>query len=116
MSTPFENLSKRVKKIKIGNDEVLVKPKASDIEVFVSMGEKFNEDDAKKLTNCFVNMIHRAYVMENQTINREDIEDYVAENYSEVMYAVMELFGFATKDKIDSLKKNVIGKTGVKTL
>jgi len=116
MDTPFENLSKRVKEINVDGDKVFIKPKTKDVEAFITMSDKMNEQDAEKLTNCFVNMIERAYKIQKQDVVREDIEDYVAEHYGTIMYAVMEIFGFASKDKIDELKKNALEKMGAKTI
>jgi len=114
VETPFENLSKRVKEIDVDGQKVLIKPKIKDVEAFITISDKMNEQDAQKLSTCFVNMIERAYKKNEVKTEREDIEDFVAEHYGTIMYSVMELFGFASKEKIENLKKNALDKMGAK--
>jgi hypothetical protein len=114
MDTPFENLSKRVKEIEIDGDKILIKPNVKDVEKFITMKDNMTEEDASKMTNCFVNMMDRAYKMENIDAKREDIEAYIAEHYGAIMFKIMEIFGFASKEQIESLKKKAIEKMGAK--
>ena len=105
MNTPFENLSKKVKEIKINDETLLIKPKTKDVAAFLSMSDKMTEEDGLKLAKVFENMISRAYVMQKIEFDIADIEDYVAEHFGDIMFAVMEVFGFAKKEDIDALKK-----------
>lgn len=114
METPFENLSKRVKEIDVDGQKLLIKPKIKDVEAFITMSDKMTEQDAQKLSSCFVNMIERAYKKQEIKTEREDIEDFVAEHYGTILYSVMEVFGFASKEKIEELKKKALDKMGAK--
>ena len=114
MNTPFENLSKKVKEIKIGEDTLLIKPKTKDVASFLSMSENMTEEDGLKLAGVFERMISRAYVMEKIDFIQEDIEDYVAEHFGDILFQVMEVFGFAKKDDIEDLKKKTFDKMAMK--
>ena len=111
-NTPFENLSKKIKEIDIEGETLLIKPKTKDVAAFLSMGDKMTEVEAMKLASIFENMISRAYTMQKIEFEKEDIEDYVAEHFGHIMYKVMEIFGFATKEEIDKLKKKSMSKMG----
>ena len=114
METPFNNLSKRVKEIEVNGDKILIKPKAKDVATFLSMSDKMTEEDGLKLAKVFESMISRAYTMEKVEFVQEDIEDYVAEHFGDIMFQVMEVFGFAKKEDIEGLKKKTFDKMAPK--
>lgn len=114
VDTPFENLSKRVKEVEIDGLKIFLKPKTRDVEKFLTMSDKMTEQDAKNLSDIFTSMITRAYEMQDKKVVKEDVEDFVAEHYGSILYKTMELFGFATKEDIEKLKKKSIEKMEVK--
>lgn len=113
VESPFEGYSKRIKKIMVGGKELLIKPKIADAEAYLVMSKTLNAENVKQITKIFVNMVKRAYVAEGITVNEEDIQDYIAENYGDFFYSSAELFGFMSKEQVDEAKKKAIAGVGV---
>jgi hypothetical protein len=102
---PFANLSKKIKTIKVGGKDLLVKPKIEDAEAFMLMKKEMSEVDIRRVTDIFYRMITRAYTAEKIPFEAEDIKDYIAENYGDLFYESSVLFGFMSREELEAFKK-----------
>jgi len=95
--------------IKIGDTALKVKPIPKDAEmVLVAIGSskgKMTEADASKLTDVMRKIIKRA----NPDMKEEEIDSIIASNYGKLMEELLVLFGFASRDLVEQLRKNTKG-------
>lgn len=108
VEAPFEGYSKKIKTIVIDGKELLIKPKLRDSEAFMLVTKEMNADNVRKISDILVNMVTRAYVEQGKEVVKEDIEDYIAENYGEFFYQSAVFFGFMSKEEMEAVKKKVM--------
>ena len=93
----FEGLSKKIKTIEIDGENLKIKPKRKDVEMFATLSrEKFSKEDSANITEIMINMVSRA----NPEANKEDIEAYVVEHYGQLILKLATIFRFATEEKV----------------
>ena len=100
--SPFRGLSKRFVTIDINGQKINVHPRVEDAEIFVSL-KSGDQDEAAKITEIMVNMIHRA----NQQEDIEDIKAFVAQNYGRLIRSIAEIYGFANAEEFEQARKKL---------
>jgi len=105
MTSPFKGLKSRFVELKIGEDTIRARPLVEDAEAFLTMKKEMTQEDAKIVSKIMVDMIVRA----NPDEDKEDIEQFVARHYGELLMKVAVIFGFTTEDKVLELKKKLPG-------
>jgi len=106
-TNPIKKLVRRNSEIKIGGEVIKVKPKPKDAEMILivtSAGRSgIDEKGASKLTEVMKAIIKRA----NPEITDDELDEIVATHYGEILEEIMVMFGFASREQIKALAKNL---------
>jgi hypothetical protein len=103
IKNPFEGLSK--KNVVLGDlkdpagNPLIVRPAVKDAEIFMSL-KRDDPNEQRKITGIFVDMIKRTWAGSAD----EDIEIYVAMNYGKLLEEITILYGFTTREDLESTK------------
>ena len=112
---PYEKLMKKVITVEISGVEVPIKPKVRDYGVFMAMGKNIRVEDpikqveleekkTEKLNETLVTIYHRPVKADYK---REDIEEFVMQNYVECLKGAFISMGLAKKEDFDKIKEDL---------
>ena len=106
VKSPFKGLKDKTRTVTIAGDKIKIKPLVKDAEIFISLSRETTEQDAAKITEIIKGMIKRA----NPTEEDEDILAHIASYYGEWIKTIAEVYGFATAEDFDKMRKKMIGR------
>ena len=90
VNNPFENITKKVKTIKVGKDIVTVRLKTKDAgKILLLMKKEMNEADADRTSDIMLRMLR----LGNPDIDVDILDDYVADHYSDIFLELLILVG-----------------------
>ena len=101
---PFRDISKRIKTISLDGQELKVKPKVKDAEIFMLLKKDLTTEDADKITQVMYNIVRRAY--EPNELSDGDIETIITLNYGKLIGEMTILFGFTTREELEKSRKD----------
>jgi len=106
-TNPIKKLVRGYSEIKIGGEGIKVKPMPKDAEailVVTSAGRSgIDGSGASKLTEVMKAIIKRA----NPGITDSELDEIVATHYGEILEELMVMFGFASREQIKMMAKNL---------
>jgi hypothetical protein len=111
---PFLGLSKEVQEITLEKNEdkkkdkkIKVRATPREAEMFMLLKKEMNPEDAARVTEIMKTIIKRA----NETLSDEDIDSGIAKYYGKLFTELGVMFGFMTREQIDSAMTNLKKKT-----
>jgi len=99
MTSPFKNLSKKVKEIIVDGDKIKVKPKVEDAQSLFAMKRELTKEDTKEMSRIMKEMIQRA----NPEEAPADIEAYVAEHFGSLVTEMLIMYRLTTRARLKKL-------------
>lgn len=110
MDSPFDNIEKKVKTIKIKDKRIPVRLKTKDAgRVLLLMKTELSEADADRISDIILNMVKRG----NPNIDVDVLEDHVTDNYSDYFTELLVLVG-TPRDVLDQKRDEQIAKVSGK--
>lgn len=102
----FKGLSKKIKIVTVDGDKIKVQPKVKHAEMFTTLKEQRTAEDAKMVTQILFEIVKGA----NPDESDEDIYAHIRDHYGEWMKTMAVLYGFATEEEFEKMKKKLTGQ------
>lgn len=99
MTSPFRDLSKKVKEIEVDGIKIKVKPKVEDAQVLFAMKRELTKEDTEEMGRIIKELIQRA----NPEENPKDIEAFAAEHFGSLVTEMLILYRLTTRTRLKKL-------------
>jgi hypothetical protein len=106
VKSPFRGLSKKIKVVTVAGQKIKVKPKVKHAEMFTTLKEQRTSEDAKMVTQILFEIVKEA----NPDEEDEDIYAHIRDHYGEWMKTMAVLYGFATEEEFEKMRKKLTGQ------